>query len=60
MLFPRLSAGQHRELKDAGAVYHLWDGTLDGAADDAVLTARLVCDWSMTDAAVDEFLAVLG
>ena len=45
----------HKRLLDAGAVYHLWDGTLEG--DDAeMVTARLVCDWSLSKELIDQFL----
>ncbi|MBV7410398.1 low specificity L-threonine aldolase [Maritimibacter sp. DP1N21-5] len=59
MTFASWSAATHRRLFEAGAVYYLWDGTLEGAADDARLGARLVCDWSMTDDAIDRFIEVL-
>ena len=49
----------HRRLHEAGAGYYLWDAPLDGPADE-MLTARLVTDWSATEASVDEFLSVLG
>ena len=48
----------HRRLHDAGASYYLWDGGLDGP-DDEMLSARLVSDWSATNASVDEFLSLL-
>ncbi|EAR51457.1 L-threonine aldolase, low-specificity, putative [Oceanicola granulosus HTCC2516] len=58
MLFVRWPRRLHRALREAGAVYYLMDGELEG--DDATpLTGRLVCDWSMTDARVDAFLALL-
>ncbi|MZR12476.1 low specificity L-threonine aldolase [Maritimibacter sp. DP07] len=59
MMFPTFTAGDHRRLFEAGAVYHIWGGTLDGAADEARLTARLVCDWSTGPEAVDHFLDTL-
>lgn len=59
MMFPTWRAADHRRLFEAGAYYYMWDGELDGAADDDRLTARLVCDWSMTEDAVDRFLSIL-
>ncbi|WP_424984864.1 threonine aldolase family protein [Microbulbifer sp. S227A] len=59
MIFAALPRAAHRRLHEAGAVYHLWDGTLDGADPDELLTARLVCDWSISNAQIDRFLAVL-
>jgi threonine aldolase len=56
--FPR---GGHRKAQDAGAHYYFWpfNQTLDGP-DDEVLTCRLVCSWSTTDADVDQFLNLIG
>ena len=47
----------HRAVRAAGAQYYLWPGhqSLDGA-DDAPVAARLVCNWSTTEAEVDAFL----
>ncbi|ATG40366.1 threonine aldolase family protein [Phaeobacter piscinae] len=58
MIFATLPRATHQRLFDAGAVYHLWDGTLDGAAKEE-LTARFVCDWSIGDDQIDAFLALL-
>ncbi|AHD08665.1 threonine aldolase family protein [Phaeobacter gallaeciensis] len=58
MIFAALPRATHQRLFDAGAVYHLWDGTLDGAAEEEV-TARFVCDWSIGDDQIDAFLALL-
>ena len=58
MIFARWPRAAHRRLHDAGARYYLWDGGLEGPGD-AMLTARLVTDWSCTDEAVDRFLSVL-
>ncbi len=48
----------HVRLHEAGAGYYLWDGELDGSGDE-LLTARLVTDWSATEASVDRFLSLL-
>lgn len=55
--FPRAT---HRRLIDAGAVYHLWGGTLDGGGDSELLACRLVCDWSLPEDEIDRFIALLG
>ena len=60
MLFVQLPRATHRGLHDAGAKYYLWDGELEGADPDELLTARLVCDWSVGDADIDPFLAHVG
>ena len=56
MVFTEMSRGLHRRLLGAGAVYGLWSGRLEGDAEDEILTARLVCDWSKSDADVAAFL----
>lgn len=59
MIFADLPRKQHKRLHEAGAVYHLWGGTLDGADEDEMLTCRLVCDWSIGADQIDRFLALL-
>ncbi len=59
MVFAAWPARVHEALFAKGAGYHLWGDTLDGAAPDAPLAARLVCDWSMDEAGVDAFLETL-
>ncbi|WP_281708356.1 threonine aldolase family protein [Phaeobacter italicus] len=58
MIFAALPRATHQRLFDAGAVYHLWDGDLDGPADETV-TARFVCDWSIGDDQIEGFLNLL-
>lgn len=50
----------HRAVRAAGAQYFLWpfNQSLEGA-DDEPLSARLVCNWSTTEAEVDTFLQAL-
>ncbi len=55
MIFAALPRSVHKALKAAGAQYHL-SGRLDGPDPDAMLTARFVCDWSITEEAIDTFL----
>lgn len=59
MVFPVLPRRVHRRLHDAGAVYHLWDGVLEGADADQPITARLVCDWSIGAEMIDRFLDLI-
>ncbi len=59
MVFAAWPRAAHRRLIAAGAVYYLWDGTLDGRPEEAPITARLVCDWSADPDATDRFLALL-
>ena len=49
----------HRRALDGGAVYYVMGGDPHEGPDDEVLTGRLVCDWSCTEAAVDDLLALL-
>lgn len=58
MLFTGFSRAAHKRAFDAGAHYYLAPGnqSLEGA-DDEVLTARLVCNWSTTEADISSFLA---
>ena len=60
MIFARLPRATHRRLMQAGAVYHLWEATLDGGPEDELVTARLVCDWSCNDDAISRFLDALA
>ncbi|MEP3441934.1 MAG: low specificity L-threonine aldolase [Sulfitobacter sp.] len=57
MIFARFKRGTHQRLKAAGAKYYVTDGDLDCGPADALLTARLVCDWSMSTNSIDQFLS---
>lgn len=59
MVFARLTRAVHKRLQDAGAVYHLWEGAPDSDDPEEMLTARLVCDWSLPQTEVTRFLAAL-
>ena len=58
MIFAAFPRAAHQRLHDAGAVYNLWDGTLDGDPHEPV-AARLVCDWSVSVAEIDRFLDLI-
>ncbi|SFR10318.1 threonine aldolase family protein [Poseidonocella sedimentorum] len=58
IVFARLPRAVHARLKDAGAVYYLWDAD-DGGPEDEMLLARFVCDWSLGADQIDAFLALL-
>ncbi len=51
----------HKAAQEAGAHYYFWpfDQSLDGP-DDELLSARLVCNWSTTEAEVDNFLKTIA
>jgi threonine aldolase len=55
MIFARFPRAVHQRLHEAGARYYLWDGPLEGSADE-MLGCRLVCDWSIGKEGVDRFL----
>ena len=57
MIFATLPRRIHRRLLDAGAVYYLRD-PLEGHDPDAPLSMRLVCDWSITDSLIDQFIDI--
>lgn len=54
MMFPLIPRRIHRTLAEAGARYER-HGSLDGDPD-ALLSARLVCDWSIDRVHLDQFL----
>lgn len=58
MIFCQLTRGTHRRLHDAGAMYYLLAGDLEGP-DDELLPARLVCDWSITHELIDQFIHIV-
>lgn len=59
MLFPVFPRAAHARAKAGGAVYHLWNGGLDGDPEEPI-ACRLVCDWSMTEDGVDRFLDLVA
>lgn len=58
MLFCHFPRAMHQRLHDGGAQYYVWSGSLEGADPTELLEARLVCDWSLSDAQIDQFLAL--
>ena len=56
MVFVRWPRRMHAALLAAGAVYYIEQGELQGPDPEEMLTGRLVCDWSLTDDAIDTFL----
>ncbi|NVO54365.1 low specificity L-threonine aldolase [Rhodobacteraceae bacterium B1Z28] len=59
MIFASFPRAKHRQLHEAGAVYHFWGAELEGADEDESLACRLVCDWSIGSDQIDQFLALL-
>ena len=59
MIFAAFPRAAHKRLHAAGAKYYIWEGTLDGEDPDEMVAARLVCDWSISDSQIDQFLSHL-
>ena len=59
MIFASFPRAAHQRLHDAGAMYYIWEGSLEGDDPDEMLTARLVCDWSGTAENIDKFLSYI-
>lgn len=62
-VFAAFPAAAHRHARAAGAEYHLWGDAGPDALDgppEAMVPARLVCDWSTTEAEIDQFLSLVG
>ncbi|MEX0279349.1 MAG: low specificity L-threonine aldolase [Ruegeria sp.] len=59
MIFASFPRRVHRNLHRAGTVYHLWGSALEGTDEEEMLACRLVCDWSITEDQIDQFLALL-
>lgn len=59
IIFARFPRAMHKRLHNAGASYYVWDGDPNTGDPDELLTARLVTDWSTSDAAINNFLAAL-
>ncbi|MEH6644607.1 threonine aldolase family protein [Sulfitobacter sp.] len=57
MIFARFPRSVHQQLHASGAKYYVLDGDVALVDGDEMLAARLVCDWSMTDALIDQFLS---
>ncbi len=57
MVFAMMPRAAHKRLQDGGAVYYLMDA-LEGEDESAPLLCRLVCDWSISDAQIDQFIAL--
>ncbi|WP_136636977.1 threonine aldolase family protein [Pseudooceanicola onchidii] len=56
MAFLTLPRRRLKALKDAGAVFNVWAGSLDDGDADEPLTTRLVTDWALPEAEIDRFL----
>lgn len=57
MIFVDMPRALHQRLQQQGAKYAIWGDWQTGTPDE-MLMSRLVCDWSMTDALIDQFLEI--
>ena len=60
LVFVTLPRATCRRLIEGGADFHVMDGDPMEGAPETRLTARLVCDWSLGEARVSQFLSLLG
>lgn len=60
MIFARFPRAAHQRLHDAGAMYYIWEGQLDGNDPTEPVAARLVCDWSVSHAQIDRFVDLVN
>ena len=58
MIFAHMPRAAHKRLHDAGAVYYLLEGDCHSGPADTPLPCRLVCDWSISAAQIDQFIAI--
>ncbi|MEP1944060.1 MAG: beta-eliminating lyase-related protein, partial [Sulfitobacter sp.] len=57
MIFARFPRAIHQKLQASGAKYYVLDGDVATGDGDEMLGARLVCDWSMSNYLIDQFLS---
>ncbi|MDU8927277.1 low specificity L-threonine aldolase [Alisedimentitalea sp. MJ-SS2] len=58
IIFLQMPRAAHQRLRAGGAEYYVLAGNPDSGAPDEMLPARLVCDWSISDAQIDQFIAL--
>jgi threonine aldolase len=59
MIFFQMPRREHKRVLDGGAVYYVMNGDPETGDSEEPLIGRLVCDWSMTEAGVSQFLDLL-
>jgi len=59
MIFFEMPRREHKRLLDAGAVYNVMNGDPEAGDPQQPLIGRLVCDWSVTEDDIDQFLDLL-
>ena len=56
MLFLELPRGMLKRLRDGGAQFNVWTGSLEEGDPEDMVTTRLVTDWSLPSEDIDRFL----
>lgn len=59
MIFFKMPRREHKRMLDGGAVYYVMSGDPEVGDPEEQLMGRLVCDWSMTEDGVSQFLDLL-
>ena len=59
MIFFKMPRLEHKRMLDGGAVYYVMSGDPEVGDPEEQLVGRLVCDWSMTEQGVSQFLKLL-
>ena len=59
IIFFQMPRSEHKRMLDGGAVYYVMNGDPDVGDPGEMLIGRLVCDWSMTEGGVNQFLDLL-
>lgn len=59
LMFVSLPRALHQKALGAGAHYYVW-GDVDTGPAEEMIKARFVCDWSMTNDGIDQFLALIA
>jgi threonine aldolase len=59
IIFFQMPRAEHKRMLDGGAVYYVMNGDPETGDPDEPLIGRLVTDWSMTEAGVNQFLDLL-
>jgi threonine aldolase len=59
IIFFDMPRREHKRMLDGGAVYYVMSGDPELGDPEEELMGRLVCDWSMTESTVSQFLDLL-
>jgi threonine aldolase len=59
IIFFDMPSREHKRMLDGGAVYYVMSGDPELGDPEEELMGRLVCDWSMTESTVSQFLDLL-